>query len=331
MPATRRASATTATCLPRSAALRLARAALARHEAEVRLDLVGVADALDIIEGGDERGGGDRADAGDGAQTLDARIVGGELLEGLVGVRELGVEVAQDREQRRDRGTQLARQRQGGDPLHPRLGTAGGHAVALLAEESADQGDRACPRPDHGVTDGQAAAHMPLGIGEPMRRAIGTKQAGVRQRAGISPVGRHLARAGRVHGREVGIGDDALVAQPLHAARDPLAVGRGLEHDARPGPLREHGREALGLGADPLLDQLAPPPPGYEIGFPSCARRCQDGPWLASPLCGVDRGVPLWGSLCHHVKREASRFITSTLVLDGAVHPEAERALPVAA
>jgi hypothetical protein len=30
------------------------------------------------------------------------------------------------------------------------------------------------------------------------------------------------------------------------------------------------------------------------------------------PFCGVDRGVLLWGSLCHHVKREASRFITST-------------------
>ena len=28
---------------------------------------------------------------------------------------------------------------------------------------------------------------------------------------------------------------------------------------------------------------------------------------------GVDRDVLLWGSLCHHVKREASRFIRSTL------------------
>jgi FAD binding domain in molybdopterin dehydrogenase len=52
---------------------------------------------------------------------------------------------------------------------------------------------------------------------------------------------------------------------------------------------------------------------GHRSGFPSCARRCQYGPWLASPLCGVDRGVLLWGSLCQHVKREASRFIPSTL------------------
>jgi|SRR5215831_2057977 len=31
------------------------------------------------------------------------------------------------------------------------------------------------------------------------------------------------------------------------------------------------------------------------------------------PFCGGDRGVLLWGSICHHVKREASRFIPSTL------------------
>jgi hypothetical protein len=31
--------------------------------------------------------------------------------------------------------------------------------------------------------------------------------------------------------------------------------------------------------------------------------------WLAScRFCGVDRAVPLWDSLCHHVKREASRL-----------------------
>jgi O-acetylhomoserine (thiol)-lyase len=33
------------------------------------------------------------------------------------------------------------------------------------------------------------------------------------------------------------------------------------------------------------------------------------------PFCGVDRGVLVWGSLGHHVKREASRFIPSILTL----------------
>jgi len=33
------------------------------------------------------------------------------------------------------------------------------------------------------------------------------------------------------------------------------------------------------------------------------------------PFCGVDREVLLWGSVCHHVKREASRFILSTLTI----------------
>ena len=39
----------------------------------------------------------------------------------------------------------------------------------------------------------------------------------------------------------------------------------------------------------------SPPRRGCRSGFPSCARRCQYGPWLASPFCGVDRGVLWWG------------------------------------
>lgn len=31
------------------------------------------------------------------------------------------------------------------------------------------------------------------------------------------------------------------------------------------------------------------------------------------PFCGVGRGMPLWGSLIHHVKRATSRFIRSVL------------------
>jgi hypothetical protein len=38
-------------------------------------------------------------------------------------------------------------------------------------------------------------------------------------------------------------------------------------------------------------------PPEYKSGFASCARRCQNGPWLASPLSGVDRDGALVGQL----------------------------------
>jgi hypothetical protein len=75
----------------------------------------------------------------------------------------------------------------------------------------------------------------------------------------------------------------------LETPGDPFAVRRGLDEDPCPGPLAEHGREALWLGADALLDQFAPPPPQYKSDCPCCGRRCQYGPWLASPLCGVDR------------------------------------------
>jgi len=48
----------------------------------------------------------------------------------------------------------------------------------------------------------------------------------------------------------------------LETPGHPFAVGRGLDHNsgAEPGP--EHGGEALGLGADALLDDRTPPRQG---------------------------------------------------------------------
>jgi hypothetical protein len=64
----------------RAAPLRLARAVLAGHEAEVGFELMRVVEALGIIDGGEEGGGGDGADAGDGAQARHAGILDGEFL-----------------------------------------------------------------------------------------------------------------------------------------------------------------------------------------------------------------------------------------------------------
>jgi hypothetical protein len=46
------------------------------------------------------------------------------------------------------------------------------------------------------------------------------------------------------------------VAEGLETPGDPFAVGRGLDQHSGAGPAPEHGGEALGLGADPLLDDL---------------------------------------------------------------------------
>jgi hypothetical protein len=94
----------------RAPALRLARAVLAGHEAEVGFELMRVAEALGIVDGGDEGGGGDGADAGNGAQARHARILDGEVFDRGVGVRELPVEGAHEGEQRRDDRAQAARQ-----------------------------------------------------------------------------------------------------------------------------------------------------------------------------------------------------------------------------
>src|SRR5437867_5776129 len=168
-----------------AAALSLARAELAWHEAKVRLDLVGVAEALDIVDRGDEGGGSHGPNAGDRAQALDALIVSGDALDHRVGVRELRVEVAHHGQQGRDGREQPAGQGQGQDAVEEGLGTAGGDAVAVLAEERADEGDVPRAGADEGVTDEETAAHVALGVGEPMRRVIGAEHTGLGQGPGV--------------------------------------------------------------------------------------------------------------------------------------------------
>jgi hypothetical protein len=51
--------------------LTVARAELARHQAEVGFDLVRVTEALGVVERRDEGGRGHGPDAGDGAQALN--------------------------------------------------------------------------------------------------------------------------------------------------------------------------------------------------------------------------------------------------------------------
>ena len=179
-----------------------------------------VAEALGIVDGGEEGGGGDGADAGDGAQTRHARILDGEVFDRGVGVRELGVEGTHEGEQWRDDRAQAARQGEALDPVNKMLRTAGGDAVAVLAEQGSDDGDVARARADEGVPDQQAAAHMPLGIGEPTGGAVGAEQGRLGQGARTPAVGLDLARPARIHRREVRVRDDDLVAERLQATGD---------------------------------------------------------------------------------------------------------------
>src|ERR1043166_1296677 len=95
----------------------------------------------------------------------------------------------------------------------------------------------------------------------PVRRAVGravsAQAAGFAQRPRVPLVSLDAPVAGRVHGREVRVGDDDLVAQGFEVACAPLALGRGLDEDARRRPLTEELVEALPVGLDAALDQLA--------------------------------------------------------------------------
>jgi len=146
-----------------------------------------------------------------------------------------------------------------------------------------------------------------------MGGAVGAEQARLGQGPGIASVGLDLAGAGGIHGREVRVRDDDLVAEGLEAPGHPFAVSRGLDEHPGAGPGAEHGREALGLGADAPLDDLAPIRKDVDLAVPLVHVDANMVHGWPLPFCGVDRGVLLWGSLCHHVKREASRFIPSIL------------------
>ena len=193
----------------------------------------------------------------------------------------------------------------------------------MLAGEGADDGDTAGARVDEGVADPEAAPHVALGIGEAMGGAVGAEQARLGQGAGIAPVGLDLAGAGRIHGGQVRVGDDDLVAEGLEAAGHPFTVGRRLDHDLGPEPGPQHGGEALGFGADALFNHFAPLGEDVNLAFPlvHVDANMVHG-WLGLlPFCGVDRGVLLRGSLCHHVKREASRLHPIYAPVQGGVGP----------
>ena len=142
------------------------------------------------------------------------------------------------------------------------------------------------------------------------------------QGPGIAPVGLDPAEARRIHGREVRARDDDRVAEGLQTEGHPFAVGRGLDPNAGAGLGLEYGGQALGLGADALLDDLTLL--GEDVD-------------LAIPLVDVDanmvRGRPLssaaltagcsCAALFHHLKREASRLIPCTLtsICESAIIP----------
>jgi hypothetical protein len=141
-----------------------------------------------------------------------------------------------------------------------------------------------------------------------MGGAVGAEQTRLRQGPGIAPVGLDLAGAGGIHGGEVRVGDDDLVAEGLETARYPFAVGRGLDQHPGTGPAPEHGGEAIALGADALLNDLTPLGEDVDLAVPLVHIDANMVHGWPLPFCGVDRGVLVWGSLCHHVKREASRL-----------------------
>ncbi len=85
----------------------LARGVLARHEPEVGLDLVGVLEALGLVDDGDEGCRDDQADTGSRAETLDHGLGHAELLDLLRHVDDLWREHLERRLEGEDKRARL--------------------------------------------------------------------------------------------------------------------------------------------------------------------------------------------------------------------------------
>ena len=119
--------------------------------------------------------------------------------------------------------------------------------------------DRDVPRarPHERIADGELGPDVTLGVRGAMNGAVGAESKGVAECACIALVSLHPRRARGVHRREARIGDDDSVAQRLQVPRDPLALRRGLEENARRRPVAEHRRESGPRRDDALFDEFS--------------------------------------------------------------------------
>ena len=176
--------------------------------------------------------------------------------------------------------------------MHEALGATGGHAVALLAEERPDQRDVPGAGADDRVTYDQAAPHVTLGIRQPGRGALGT-QASSNARASRGSVVTLRVRVAYMGAK---LGSATMTSWPS-PSKQRATHSLSVEASIR---IRAWGRwpstAAKRSGSVRIRCSISSPPrPGHRFDFPSCRRRCQYGPWLASPLCGVDRVSALVG------------------------------------
>ena len=141
------------------------------------------------------------------------------------------------------------------EPLRQVLRAPRGEPQAVTARERPDQDRVARSGAHEPLAHHELRAHVPARVGEPVRRPVRPEPARLGERAGVAPVGLHVARVRRVHRRVARVGDDHLVPERLQAARRPLTLGGGLEQDARRRPVTQDRGEARGVRADPPLDE----------------------------------------------------------------------------
>ncbi len=126
-------------------------------------------------------------------------------------------------------------------------------AESVSAQQRLDDGDKAGAGPHQRITYGQLGSHVPAIVTGPVSKPVATQATGIHQRACVAPVRLGPARARRVHGCEVRVCYEHLVAELFQVARDPFAFSTSPHKHARRPVIAEYLGEALSSGCDPAL------------------------------------------------------------------------------
>ena len=192
------------------------------------------------------------------------------------------------------------------------LCTPGRHPPAVPAQQAPGQGDVSGARSDQGVAHRQASSHLPLRVGQPMRRAIRAEQTGLLQGPGVSSISLDLP--GRVAYIGAKFGSATTTSWPKasrHRATHSLSVEASTRIRARGRP---SNTSANRWGSVRMRRSITSPVSvSRQIWLSFLCRSMPTTPWLALSCCAHERVCSQWGTVCHHVELGVSRFIPSTL------------------
>ena len=208
----------------------LGRTVFARHQPDRRTDLAGAGKPADVIDERAKRQRHHRSHAGHRLQPAHHRIGRRVGRQPRIDLGDRRRQLLDHLLQRRQRRGQRRRDLELGDPRH-RRDAARAQAMPRLAQQRADQTDRAGPHRHQLAPAPQHLPHLALRRRHAMGRPIPAATIRLRQGGHIPAIRLDRAAQVAIHRRKIRIRHDHRVSRCLERLRDPLAFRAGLEQN----------------------------------------------------------------------------------------------------